>query len=67
MYPMKYLRPLFAALFPYRAYLEAEIEYLKAQLAQKQRRIDEMQEMLAFAPRQANAVSSAWARSPFLR
>lgn len=31
----------FAFLFPYRTHLEAEVEYLRAQLAQKQRRIDE--------------------------
>lgn len=33
-------------LFPYRAHLEAEIDYLRAQLAQKQRRIDALQESL---------------------
>jgi hypothetical protein len=33
-------------LFPYRAHLEAEIDWLKAQLAQKQRRMDELQDAL---------------------
>jgi hypothetical protein len=31
-------------LFPYRAHLNAEIAWLKEQLAQRQRRIDELQE-----------------------
>lgn len=33
-------------IFPYRTHLENEIEYLKAQLAQKQRRIDEMMDAI---------------------
>lgn len=33
-------------LFPYRTHLEEEVVYLKGQLAQKQRRIDELQEQL---------------------
>jgi hypothetical protein len=33
-------------LFAYRAHLNAEIDYLKDQLAQRQRRIDELQESL---------------------
>lgn len=36
-----------AWLFPYRSHLEAEIEYLRAQCAQKDRRIHELQEALA--------------------
>jgi len=39
-----------AALFPYRAHLEDEIDYLRGQLAQKQRRIDELQDRMVFAP-----------------
>lgn len=35
-----------AFLFPYCTHLEAEVEYLKGQLAQKQRRIDEMQDAI---------------------
>jgi hypothetical protein len=35
-----------AILFPYRTHLEEEVDYLRAQLSQKQRRIDEMQEAL---------------------
>jgi hypothetical protein len=37
---MNRFRSILAALFPYRAHLEAEIEYLREQVAQKQRRID---------------------------
>lgn len=33
-------------LFPYRAHLEEEVDYLRAQLAQRQRRVDELQEAL---------------------
>lgn len=33
-------------LFPYRTHLEEEVDYLRAQLAQRQRRIDELQESL---------------------
>jgi len=36
-----------AWLFPYRTHLELEVEYLRAQVAQKQRRVDEFQEMFA--------------------
>ena len=35
-----------AFLFPLRTHLESEIEYLRSQLAQKQRRIDELQDAL---------------------
>ena len=34
-------------LFPCRTHLEAEVEYLRAQLAQKDRRLDEMQQALS--------------------
>jgi len=37
---------LIALIFPYRAHLEREIVWLKEQLAQKQRRVDELQEAL---------------------
>ena len=40
-----------AAIFPYRTHLEQEIVWLQDQLAQKQRRIDEMQEKLLDLPR----------------
>jgi hypothetical protein len=40
---MQHLIPF---LFPYRAHLEAEIVWFQEQLAQKQRRIDELQEAL---------------------
>ena len=36
-------------IFPYQKHLEQEIEYLRAQLAQKDRRIDEMQQSLTFS------------------
>ncbi len=35
------------AFFPYRSHLEREIEYLRAQLAQQQRRRDELEAVLA--------------------
>lgn len=43
---MSWLRQLLGALFPYRRHLEEEINYLRGQVAQKQRRIDELQEAL---------------------
>ena len=36
------IRSFIAAIFPYRTHLEAEVEYLRAQLSQRQRRIDEL-------------------------
>jgi hypothetical protein len=36
-------REFMAILLPYRAHLEDEVDYLRGQVAQKQRRIDEMQ------------------------
>lgn len=39
-----------SALFPYRVHLEREVEYLRGQLAQKERRIDEMLEAMKPAP-----------------
>jgi len=43
---MNWLRDLLLVLFPYRSHLEQEIEYLRQQLSQKQRRVDELQEKL---------------------
>lgn len=40
------LREFIAAVFPFRAHLEAEIDYLKAQLAQERRRSDELRQAL---------------------
>ena len=40
---MQFLVPL---LFPYRTHLEAEIVWFQEQLAQKQRRVDELQDAL---------------------
>lgn len=38
------LSEIVAVLFPYRTHLEDEVKYLREQLAQKQRRIDEMRD-----------------------
>lgn len=43
---MNWLRDLLGIVFPYRAHLEAEIAYLRAQVAQQQRRADQLQELL---------------------
>lgn len=43
---MKWLKELMNILFPMRVHLAEEIDYLRAQVAQKQRRIDELQEAL---------------------
>jgi hypothetical protein len=43
---MNWLRDLLNTLFPYRALVAEELDYLRAQLAQKQRRIDELQDAL---------------------
>ena len=45
---MSWLRSLLLILFPYRQHMTEEIDYLRAQVAQKQRRIDEMQDTLLF-------------------
>jgi len=41
-----FLSRLRTFLFPYRTHLEAEVEYLRSQLAQRQRRVDELQEAM---------------------
>lgn len=44
---MKRLEIILRLIFPYRTHLEQEVEYLKAQLAQNQRRVDEMRELVS--------------------
>jgi len=44
---MDILKQIWAVLFPYRAHLEDEVVYLRSQLAQKDRRLVEMQDTLA--------------------
>jgi hypothetical protein len=43
---MERFRQFISILFPVRTHIYEEIDYLRAQLAQKQRRIDELQEAL---------------------
>jgi hypothetical protein len=43
---MKFLLDLMRILFPFRSHLLLEIEYLRAQLASRGRKIDELQEMI---------------------
>jgi hypothetical protein len=43
---MTWLKTLIDTLCPCRSHLEREVEYLRAQLAQRQRRVDELQESL---------------------
>jgi formiminotetrahydrofolate cyclodeaminase len=43
-------------LFPYRAHLEHEIEYLQTQLAQSKRRVDELQEAIVNIAKPAQKV-----------
>ncbi|MFP5230785.1 MAG: hypothetical protein ACLGXA_24475 [Acidobacteriota bacterium] len=63
---MPWLNTFIAALFPYRTHLEAEVAYLKGQLAQRQRRVDELQEALiaAKAPMPPQPRSEPAAPSP---
>jgi hypothetical protein len=43
---LEWLRTIAGILAPYRAHLCEEVDYLRAQLAQRQRRVDELQEAL---------------------
>lgn len=47
---MNWLKTILDALFPLRRHLFEEVDYLRAQLAQKQRRIDELQDALLAKP-----------------
>lgn len=54
---MNWLRAILDTLFPLRRHLLEEIDYLRAQVAQKQRRIDELQDALLTKPIASRAES----------
>jgi hypothetical protein len=60
-------RAILIALFPMRTHLCEEIDYLRSQVAQKQRRIDELQEALIAIKQPAPRVPPTVTESPKFR